>query len=68
MLRDAVHPILHLTRFEARTARAAKDDSDASLLSAYRTDVVPLLGRDAVQIVYGPPPASPGTTFSADGR
>jgi len=27
-----------------------------------------LLGRDAVQIVYGPPPASPGTTFSADGR
>jgi tetratricopeptide (TPR) repeat protein len=48
MLRDAVHPILRLTRFEARTARAAKDDSDASLLSAYRTDVVPLLGRDAV--------------------
>ena len=27
-----------------------------------------LLGRDAVQIVYGPPPVSPGTTFSADGR
>src|SRR5947207_5549726 len=27
-----------------------------------------LFGRDAVQIVYGPPPVSPGTTFSADGR
>ncbi len=27
-----------------------------------------LLGSDAVQVVYGPPPASPGTTFSADGR
>jgi DNA polymerase-3 subunit alpha len=27
-----------------------------------------LLGRDAVQVVYGPPPVSPGTSFSADGR
>ena len=48
LVRDAVHPILHLTRFEARTARAAENNSDASLLSAYRTDVVPLLGRDAI--------------------
>jgi tetratricopeptide (TPR) repeat protein len=48
LVRDAVHPVLHLTRFEARTARAAENNSDASLLSAYRTDVVPLLGREAV--------------------
>jgi tetratricopeptide (TPR) repeat protein len=39
-------PPLRLTQFEARTARAA-DGSDAALLSAYRTDVVPLLGRES---------------------
>jgi DNA polymerase-3 subunit alpha len=27
-----------------------------------------LLGSEAVQVVYGAPPASPGTTLSADGR
>ena len=27
-----------------------------------------LLGSGAVQVVYAPPPASPGSTFSADGR
>ncbi len=37
-------PYLRLTQFDARTRRAT-DDSDAALLSAYRTDVVPLLGR-----------------------
>jgi tetratricopeptide (TPR) repeat protein len=42
---DARVPHLRLTQFEARTARAA-DGSDAALLSAYRTDVVPLLGRE----------------------
>jgi hypothetical protein len=39
-------PHLRLTHFEARTKRASADSSDAALLSAYRTDVVPLLGRD----------------------
>jgi hypothetical protein len=38
-------PHLRLTQFEARTKRASVDSSDAALLSAYRTDVVPLLGR-----------------------
>ena len=38
------HP--HLTKFERRTERAAHVGGDAGLLSAYRDDVVPLLGRD----------------------
>jgi tetratricopeptide (TPR) repeat protein len=42
---DSRTPYLRLTQFEARTQRAS-DDSDAALLSAYRTDVVPLLGRE----------------------
>src|SRR5262249_16663188 len=37
---------LRLTHCEARTGRARGDGSDAALLSAYRTDVLPLLGRD----------------------
>ncbi len=41
---NAHFPYLRLTHFEGRTKRAA-DSSDAALLSAYRTDVVPLLGR-----------------------
>jgi tetratricopeptide (TPR) repeat protein len=43
---DARIPHLRLTHFEARTNRARGDSADAALLSAYRTDVVPLLGRD----------------------
>jgi tetratricopeptide (TPR) repeat protein len=43
---DARIPHLRLTHFEARTKRTSADSSDAALLSAYRTDVVPLLGRD----------------------
>jgi tetratricopeptide (TPR) repeat protein len=39
-------PHLRLTHFEARTKRARGDGADAALLSAYRTDVVRLLGRD----------------------
>jgi hypothetical protein len=27
-----------------------------------------LLGRGALQVLYGPPSASPGPSFSADGR
>ncbi|MGJ4890352.1 tetratricopeptide repeat protein [Bradyrhizobium sp. HKCCYLRH3099] len=48
LIREAVHPTLRLTRFEARAERARQTDSDAVLLSAYRTDVVQMLGRDAV--------------------
>lgn len=40
-------PYLRLTDFEERTNRAS-DGSDAALLSAYRTDVVPLFGREHV--------------------
>jgi hypothetical protein len=40
-------PYLRLTQFERRTKLAARDTSDAALLSAYRADVVPLIGRDA---------------------
>ncbi len=43
---DSRVPHLRLTHFEARTERARGDGSDAALLSAYRTDVVPLLGRN----------------------
>jgi tetratricopeptide (TPR) repeat protein len=43
---DSRVPHLRLTDFAARTARAGRDGSDAALLSAYRTDVVPLLGRE----------------------
>src|SRR5260370_16008248 len=42
---DSSVPHLRLTFFEALTKRA-DDGSDAALLSAFRTDVVPLLGRD----------------------
>ena len=37
---------LRLTQFESRTRLAVKDNSEAALLSAYRSDVVPLLGRE----------------------
>jgi hypothetical protein len=43
---DSRIPHLRLTHFEARRERAGRDNSDAALLSAYRTDVVPLLARD----------------------
>ena len=39
-------PYLRLTQYEKRTKLAAKDNSEAALLSAYRADVVPLIGRD----------------------
>jgi hypothetical protein len=42
--RDVAH--LRLTQYEARTKRAARDTSEAALLSAYRDDVVPLVGRE----------------------
>jgi len=39
-------PFLRLTQYDRRTKLAARDNSDAALLSAYRADVVPLIGRD----------------------
>jgi len=39
-------PYLRLTQFERRTRLAARENSEAALLSAYRADVVPLIGRD----------------------
>ena len=39
-------PDLRLTQFERRTKLAARDDSEAALLSAYRADVIELIGRD----------------------
>jgi hypothetical protein len=41
-------PHLRLTLFDARTERVKQERSDAALLSAYRSDVVPLLGRENV--------------------
>ena len=38
---------LRLTQYEKRTKLAARDKSETGLLSAYRTDVGPLVGRDA---------------------
>jgi hypothetical protein len=39
-------PYLRLTQYERRTKLAARNNSEAALLSAYRADVVPLIGRD----------------------
>ena len=39
-------PYLRLTQYERRTRLAERDNSEAALLSAYRADVVPLIGRD----------------------
>jgi tetratricopeptide (TPR) repeat protein len=37
---------LRLTQYERRTKLAIRDKSEVALLSAYRADVVPLIGRD----------------------
>jgi tetratricopeptide (TPR) repeat protein len=39
-------PYLRLTQYEQRTRLVASSNSEAALLSAYRADVAPLLGRD----------------------
>jgi len=39
-------PYLRLTQYVRRTKLAARDNSETALLSAYRADVVPLIGRD----------------------
>ena len=39
-------PYLRLTQYVRRTKLATRDNSEAALLSAYRADVVPLIGRD----------------------
>jgi hypothetical protein len=39
-------PYLRLTQYERRTRLAALDNSETALLSAYREDVVDLIGRD----------------------
>jgi hypothetical protein len=44
MSRSAPASLMRMTQFEERTKHAG-DGSDAALLSAYRTDVVELLGR-----------------------
>jgi Tetratricopeptide repeat len=44
-------PYLRLTQYERRTKLAARDNSEAALLSAYRADVVPLIGRDGALAV-----------------
>ena len=44
-----LEPYLRLTQYEKRTKLAARNDSEAGLLSAYRADVVPLLGRDGAR-------------------
>ena len=45
----APKPYLRLTQYERRTKLAARDNSEAGLLSAHRTDVVPLIGRDGAR-------------------
>ncbi len=39
-------PYLRLTQYERRTKLASRDASEVALLSAYRADVLPLIGRD----------------------
>src|SRR5271169_1536153 len=43
---EAGRPYLRLTQYERRTKLAARDNSEAALLSAYRSDVVNLVGRE----------------------
>jgi hypothetical protein len=43
---EAGRPHLRLTQYERRTKLAARDNSEAALLSAYRSDVVNLAGRE----------------------
>jgi len=43
---EAGRPYLRLTQYERRTKLAARDNSEAALLSAYRSDVVDLVGRE----------------------
>ena len=43
---QAGRPYLRLTQYERRTKLATRDNSEVALLSAYRADVVPLIGRD----------------------
>ena len=66
-------PYLRLTQYVRRTKLAARDNSEAALLSAYRADVVPLIGRDR-QIgelrhwLDGPAPVSIRVLIGAGGR
>jgi hypothetical protein len=66
-------PYLRLTQYVRRTKLAVRDDSDAALLSAYRADVVPLIGRDAEmaslrQWLAGEEPVSIRVMVGAGGR
>ncbi len=43
---ETPRPYLRLTQYVERTKLAARETSEVALLSSYRADVVPLLGRD----------------------
>ncbi|MGO9422057.1 hypothetical protein [Roseiarcus sp.] len=66
-------PYLRLTQYERRTKLAARDNSEAALLSAYRADVVPLIGREVAMAdlrtwLTGEAPVSVRVLVGAGGR
>ena len=66
-------PYLRLTQYEKRTKLATRDNSEVALLSAYRADVVPLIGRDRElddlrRWLDGPAPVSVRVVIGAGGR
>jgi Tetratricopeptide repeat len=66
-------PYLRLTQYVRRTKLAVRDSSQTALLSAYRADVVPLIGRDAEmaslrQWLAGQEPVSIRVMVGAGGR
>src|SRR5271166_841076 len=66
-------PYLRLTQYERRTRLAARDNSEAALLSAYRADVVPLIGREGAMAdlrrwLDSDPPVSVRVLVGAGGR
>jgi tetratricopeptide (TPR) repeat protein len=66
-------PYLKLTQYERRTRLVSRDNSEAALLSAYRADVVPLVGRDGAladlrRWLDHPAPVSVRVLVGAGGR
>ncbi|MGD0764155.1 MAG: tetratricopeptide repeat protein [Roseiarcus sp.] len=70
---QAGRPYLRLTQYENRTPLATRDKSETGLLSAYRDDVAPLLGRegaidDLSRWLESEAPASMRALVGAGGR
>ena len=70
---EAARPFLRLTQYVERTKLATRETSEVALLSSYRGDVVPLIGRDREMSDLGrwlnnPAPISVRVLIGAGGR